>query len=130
MAEPSNVDPAAVEARYPYVIDFNDTALDALLDAMILESEDDVSEQQFGDLRERAIISLTAHKMLLQAQAQSGDDGSPKVLSAYSAGGVSGTYLVTPPEDISPESMHYYATQPGVDYMELARRIGTGVRLV
>lgn len=130
MAEPSGITPTEVEARYPYVIDFTDTTLTPLLDAMILESDDDVSEAQFGDLRDRAIVALSAHKMILQAQAQSGDDGSPKVLSAYSAGSVSGTYLVPPPEGISPESMHYYSTQPGVDYMELARRIGTGVRLV
>ncbi len=130
MPELSNVDPVAVQKRYPYVIDFDDDTLATLLACTILEAEEDVSEQQFGDLRERAIVALTAHKMLLHAASQSGDNNAQQILSAYSADGVSGTFLVTPPDGIAPESMHYYTTQPGVDYMELARRIGTGVRLV
>lgn len=130
MSEPSNVDPAAVQARYPYVIDFDDAELAPLLDATILEAEDDVSAAQFGDLRDRAIVALVAHQMLLHAKAQKGSGASAKMMAAYSAGDVSATYVTPPPEGLSPATMSFYTTQPGVDYMELCQRVGTGVRLV
>lgn len=130
MPEPSNVDLAAIEARYPFLIDYTDDVLIPLIDATILETEDDVSATQFGDLRDRAIVALSAHKMLQHTKAQTGDGGPQKIISAFAAGSVSGTYVVAPPEGIAPESMHFYTTQAGVDYMALARRVGSGMRLV
>ena len=128
--ENSNVDPVAVQKRYPYVIDFEDDDLATLLACTIFEVEEDVSAAQFGDLRERAIVALTAHQMLQHARAQRGNSGSAKMIQGYSAGDVSATYVTAPPEGLSPATMQFYTTQPGVDYMELSQRVGTGVRIV
>lgn len=129
--EPSDVTSADVSARYPFIMDYTDDVLAPLLLLTIDESEDDVSEAQLGtDLRERAIIALSAHKMLVQIRSQDGDNGPGQMLSAFGAGGVSATYVTPPPEGISQTSHHFYTTQPGVDYMELCQRMGTGVRIV
>ena len=130
MAEQSNVDSAALEARYPYLLDYTDDDLQPLIANTILETEDDVSEAQFGDLRDRAVTALSAHKMLMHARFATGDSSAAQRLSAYSADGVSGTFVVQPPEGIPAEDEQFYTTQPGVDYMALCRRMLSGARLV
>ena len=130
MSEPSNVDLAAVQARYPFIFDYTDEVLIPLIDTTILETEDDVSEDQFKDLRERAIVALTAHKMLVHIRSQTGNNAPGQIVDSFGAGGVSVSYVTPPPEGISPTSQQFYTTQPGVDYMELCQRMGTGVRIV
>lgn len=130
MAEPTTVTKSDVQARYPFAWDYADTSLDSVVDAMILEAADDVSEDQFGDLRDRAIIALVAHQMLQYQRAEGGDSGSAKMMESYGAGDVSVSFVSPPPEGLAPTTMQFYTTQPGVDYMELCQRVGTGVRLV
>lgn len=130
MAENSNVNIDSLQARYPFLIDYTDEVLIPLVDSAILESEDDVSATQFGDLRDRAIVALSAHKMTQHVKARPGDTGAQKLTSAIGAGSVSATFVVAPPDGIAPESLHFYTTQAGVDYMALARRVGSGPRLV
>ncbi len=132
----SGVALADIELRYPAVYD-DWTLPQVILDvaAQILESEEDADGGQFGgdlsSMRKRAVIALTAHR-LLQRNLQAGGDLSGNfVLSRSQAGGVAVEYLMPLPENLAPEFSHYYTTQPGIDYMELVRRnVGLGIRLV
>ena len=119
-----------MQARYPFAFDYADETLDPLIQSLVVESEDDVGGAQFGDLRDRAIVALTVHKVLLQLKSQSGSQGPAQLLSAYAADSVSGTFVTAPPENIAATSLHFYTTQAGVDYMELCSRVGSGMRLV
>jgi hypothetical protein len=128
MAEPSNVDATMMLARYPALSAYwSDSALLALT---ISDAEDDCSAAQFGALRDRSIAALVAHRLILRGDEAAGDLGAAFVVSKAAAGGVSADYVTLPPEGTQPASMHYYTTKPGVEYMELAKRVGGGFYLV
>lgn len=126
----SNVSHTTIRNRYPFIVeDWEDATQQEVIAAIILDAEMDVGEN-FGALRERAIVALCAHRIVLQNQERRGDLGGKFILSESTAGGVTARYVVPPPEHLPPEYNHYYTTQPGIDYMELVRRaLGLGVRL-
>jgi len=126
----SNVNPTTIRNRYPTLINWDDATANLLLIQNIEDAEADI---EFGDiqLRERAISALVAHRMLLRDQEADGDSGSSWILSRSQAGGVAVEFVTPPPEHTPAEYHHYYTTKPGIEYVELLRRIvGKGMRLV
>jgi hypothetical protein len=128
----SNVTTASVKLRYPALLtDWDDAALVALVQLHIDEANVDVTET-YGTMRDRAVTALVAHRTILSMNENGGEFAAQYVVSSASAGGVSMTMSVPAPiPGLPSEFSHYYTTQPGVDYLSLARRvIGMGVRLV
>lgn len=132
MATPSNVDETQLRQRYPWLLPPPDEMDQAATELILLEienAEQDVSGA-WGEYRERGISALVAHRLLLQAKAAAGKPGSVWMLSKAAAGGVSADFVTPPPEGTLPESMQFYTTQPGVEYMRISRIVNSGVRLV
>ncbi len=129
MADSSTVTIQSISVRYPTLTDFNDAAQRALLNVLIQEAEADVSIEIFGDLRDRGVQLLAVHRFVRQ-QAEGDGDGSSFPLSAATVDRASMTFVVPPPDAILPTNLHYYTTQQGVEFMELARRVGSGARVV
>lgn len=131
----SGVELADIQIKYPSVYsDWTDAAAVATIEFLIPEAEDDVGGMQFdgdmGPLRQRAIVSLVAHRAVLRNQEADGDMGGKFVISSAGAGGVSMSFVTPPPDKTPPQYAHYYTTQPGIDYQEMvARNIGPGIRL-
>lgn len=131
MPTASNVNKELIQQRYPALLpDWAYAPHLAIIDFQIPDAEVDVSTT-FGDLRDRAITALVAHRVVLRLQEEDGDLGAKYVLANAAAGGVSMAFSVPQqPEGLPSEYAHYYTTQPGIEYIELARRvIGRGVRL-
>ena len=129
-AEKSNVTATTVRVRYPNLIDYDSDTEVPLLLQMILEAEMDVAEAQFFDLRDRAITALVAHRMTQRKAADSGEGGGAFPVSQATVGSVSMTFLVPPPDGILPTNLHYYTTQAGIEFLEISRRMNSGVRTI
>ncbi len=127
----SNVNPTTIRQRYPTLLADWDDADDIRL--LVQNIEDAEADIEWGgdSLRERAISALVAHRMLLRGQEADGDTGASLILSRSSAGQVSVDFVVPPPDFVPLEYHHYYTTKPGMEYVELLRRVvGGGMRLV
>lgn len=126
----SNVDQETMNRRYPWLLDdWRDAASLEYLIHLITDAEADV---EFGDtaLRERAIAALVAHRFLLNTQNLDGDTNSSWMLSRSQAGQVQVEFVTPLPEFTPAEFHHYYTTKPGVEFVELLRRVnGGGMRL-
>lgn len=128
----SDVNDTTIRRRYPALLpDWDNSAHLDLIHVLIEDAETDVSAT-FDKLRDRAIAALVAHRMVLRLQEEDGDLGAKYVLAKAQAGGVAMEFSVPQQaEGLPSEHAHYYTTQPGVEYLELARRVGSkGPRLV
>ncbi len=128
----SNVNLTSFRVRYPNLIDYDSETDVPLLIQMITDAEMDVAEAQFGDLRERAIVALVAHRTTKQQEAASSEDGTSSVfpISQATVGPVSMTFVVPPPDGVLSTNLHYYTTNFGVDFLEISRRMNSGVRVI
>ena len=125
----SNVTPTTIRVRYPNLIDYSSDTEVPLLVQMIADAEMDVGEGQFLHLRERAIVALVAHRMT-QNKAEDEDSSSVFPVSQATVGSVSMTFVVPPPESILSTNLHYYTTNAGVEFLEISRRMNSGVRVI
>lgn len=121
------VDRSTMQRRYPGLIDYTDETQTRLLLASIEDAEQDVDEGIWGDLYDRGVATLAAHRTAQRRDVAEGDEGAAFPVQQSSADGISGTYAV--PADLAPDLAHYYTTAYGVEHMELFRRVSSGPRL-
>ena len=125
------IDIGIVQIRFPTLIDYSDNAPFGAVEQMmqtILDAEDELSEAIWGRHYEKGMALLVAHRTVIAQGIEEGSVGAAFPVSQASADGVSMTIAV--PTDLPPSLAQFYTTAYGAQYMELARQIGSGPRLV
>jgi len=117
-----------VKLHCPGLVDFDDEDAVSRLMATIQTAEMDVDEKSWGSFYERGVAFLTGHRTLLDQRASAGDDAGVFPVEQASADGLNQKVVI--PQNLRAETAHYYTTIYGTRYMELARLVGGGPRLV
>lgn len=118
-----------VKARYPGLMDYDNTESIALLELAIEDADLDIDEDKWLGFFTRGMCALAAH--FASGRLAAGEQGAgtgPFAVSGASADGVSVSYSV--PSDIAPELALFYSTTYGQEYLELMKRLFSGPHIV